>query len=255
MGLILHCGGEPATIDQLAAIPVPHATDTYHPVAHVALIDTVKERMQSILGMTPTEEAYGTNQEGAQLFGTMRLPHGGQERTLSIGLRNSYNQTLSVGFAAGAWTLVCDNLCFSGSDVTVVRKHTKNVWRDILSRVDEALYAAPLAFDRMEWDMEAMKEVPVKHDRGFELLGLAYGHSIITPQQMSVAVKDWKTPRHEEFSERNGYSLYNCVTEGLKKGNAGGAIKRHTKAHAFLSDALSIPPMPITVAASYEGGE
>jgi len=53
-----------------------------------------------------------------------------------------------------------------------------------------------------------------------------------------VAFADWRTPRHEEFSDRNVWGLYNAVTEGLKKGAPGRTIERHGAAHDFFVENL-----------------
>ena len=83
-----------------------------------------------------------------------------------------------------------------------------------------------------------MREVGVETDLGYAALGTMFGHGILTPTQASVAFQDWREPRHEEFEDRNLWSLYNCVTEGLKKGPAGGIFSRHAKAHGFFVENL-----------------
>src|SRR4051812_22884309 len=44
--------------------------------------------------------------------------------TLAVGIRNSFDKSLPLGFVAGNRVFVCDNLAFR-SDLSVKRKHTR----------------------------------------------------------------------------------------------------------------------------------
>jgi len=228
------------------AVPVPEKTNTYHPVSNGDLVSFVKMRVKDVLGLEIKSEEYGLSRKDMQMFSVMTLDTGNKENGLSIGLRNSYDLSLSVGVASGAKTFVCDNLCFSGDAMVMLRKHTLNVWKDIRVNVDKALHSSEMHYEEMNRQLEAMKHVPLRLDAGFELIGRALGHDILKPQQATIAIKDWKKPRYEEFSERNVYSMYNCFTEALKKGPAGGTLSRHTKAHGFFTPML--PAAPATFA-------
>ena len=247
-GLMLHCGGAPATRDQVLQVEVPKSTRSYQAVPHGDLIDMILDRTKTVLGVEPETEGYGLNREGQQLFGVMRFPSVNPDHGMSIGFRNSYDKSISVGIASGASVFVCDNMCFSGESVSIVRKHTVNVWRDVLVKVDEALESAPAHYERMQHDIECMKDIYIHEDKGFEVLGRAFGHGILTSRQANVAFGDWKNPRHVDFSPLNAWSLYNCVTEGLKRGDAGGSITRHANAHQFFTEAFRIPE-PATMVA------
>tara|TARA_R110002020_G_scaffold21537_3_gene73079 strand:+ start:778 stop:1353 length:576 start_codon:yes stop_codon:yes gene_type:complete len=189
--------------------------------------------------MDITQEQYGLSRKGQQMFGVIRLDSGHPDNGLSIGLRNSYDKSLSVGFASGASVFVCDNLCFSGESGEIIRKHTVNVWRDITLKVDQALRASEYHYIVMNQHLSEMKQIPMGLDEGYDLIGRALGHEVLKPQQATIALKDWRNPRHEDFSERNLYSLYNCFTEGLKRGPAGGTLDRHATTHEFFASMLS----------------
>ena len=130
--------------------------------------------------------------------------------------------------------------------MTVHRKHTTHVWRDIRVMVDKALMSSVQHHERMATQLDQMKQIGVDQDAGYEMIGRALGHGVLRPQQATIAMGDWKTARHEEFSERNLFSLYNCFTEGLKKGPAGDTMDRHVKAHRFFEPLL--PGEAVTVA-------
>jgi hypothetical protein len=166
------------------------------------------------------------------MFGLFVL-EGTEESGLSVGMRGSYNQSLANGIAVGANVFVCDNLMFSGSAFKVVRKNTVNVWRDFRRLVEAQVAQAARHFEGLQVDIAALKGYPCDTRRGYEMLGVLLGEGLLTPTQATVAFHDWTKPRHEEFSERNLWGLYNAITEGLKKGAPAKILDRHTKVHAF----------------------
>jgi len=235
-GLILHKGSKEATLAEVLAVPVPEATDTYKPVSYGLAIDFLRAAIGEQLQMPIKKERYGLNTEGKQLFAMMVLDTGDEAFGLSIGLRQSYNKSLALGVAVGANVFVCDNLAFSGDAFRVVRKNTVFVWRDFQVLVADQVKKSLGHFDGMKADIEAMRETPCSERNGFAWLGVAVGQDLLTPHQASVAFEDWKKPRYDDFSPRTIWSLYNCITEGLKKGPAGLMIDRHVGAHSFMMD-------------------
>lgn len=232
-GLMLHCGSKNTTLAQVQQVAPPAATATWNPVAYGQAIDFMKDTAMERLGLDIKSEAYGLNKAGDQLFARITLDTGDAEQGLSIGLRQSYNKSLALGVAVGANVFVCDNLMFSGDAFKVVRRNTLNVWPDFQHLVSEQVGQALANYETMKAQTDRMKATPCHKQRGFALLGVAMGEGILTPNQASVAFGDWETPRHEEFSDRNVWGLYNAVTEGLKKGAPGTVLDRHSKAHDF----------------------
>ena len=249
-GLMIHTAdGHRAGLDEVIAVPVPEKTKTYHPVAHKELIGFVRSRVRDTLGLEIRSEEYGLSRKDQQMFGVITLDTGNAENGMSIGLRNSYDKSLSVGVSSGAKVFVCDNLCFNGDATVVLRKHTLNVWRDVSTNVDIALRGSEMHYEEMNRQLGCMKEISIHRDNGFDLIGRALGYGVLKPQQATIAINDWKNPRHEEFSEHNLYSLYNCFTEALKKGPAGESLTRHAQTHEFFTPLLPARPTVHQVAA------
>lgn len=233
-GLILHTGSKEVTFEDVLAVPVPEATDSYKPVAYGQAVQFLRDAVASELKLPIKKERYGLNNEGRQLFAMATLDTGDEAFGLSIGLRQSYNKSLALGVAVGANVFVCDNLAFNGDAFMVVRRNTTNVWRDFRSLVTDQVKGALKHYGNMKADIEAMKMQGCSEKHGFAWLGIAMGRELLTPTQATIAFEDWKTPRYPDFSERNIWSLYNCITEGLKKGPAGLTIDRHAEAHGFM---------------------
>ena len=106
-GLILHCGSQYVGREEIARVPTPASTATWHPVPHYEIIKMVSTAVES-RGWTIANEQYGLARDGAKLFGVMRLGHSGNsEWSRAIGLRNSHDMTIAVGLAAGLNCFVC----------------------------------------------------------------------------------------------------------------------------------------------------
>ena len=238
-GLMLHCGSEAANLDQVKAVPVPQATDTWYPVAYGEAVDYMKAQAARVLGLEVESEGYGLNAKGDQMFALLTMKTDSTEGGLSIGMRQSYNKSLALATAVGRQVFVCDNLMFSGDAFQVIRKNTKNVWADFRRMVAAQLQGALGHYAQMEKDTALMKAMPCHLDRGFAVLGVALGKGLLTPTQATVAYGDWRKPRHEEFSDRNVWSLYNAVTEGLKKGAPARLLDRHAAANDFFMDRMA----------------
>ena len=234
MTLLLHKGAEPATINDLAAIPLPQETRTYKPVGHDDLANMLSSMASNLLPeFELVNTQFGLARDGAKMFGVHTFKNGDSAPGLSIGFRNSYDRSLSVGIAVGASVFVCDNLMLTG-DLTVLRKHTSNVHADIDGLALSAIYRSRSAFNQIKQDAEVMKQVPMSDDEAYRMLGLVYGRGIINPRQIPVVKKEWLEPSHDVFEDRNLWSFYNAVTEALKSSPPQSIMERHLAIHKQL---------------------
>ena len=234
MTLLLHKGAEPATIEQLAMIPLPQETRSYKPVAHHELANMLSSMAGNLLPeFTLSSTQFGLASDGAKMFGVHTFKNGDSALGLSIGFRNSYDRSLSVGIAVGAQVFVCDNLMLTG-DLTVLRKHTSNVHADIDGLALSAIYRSRSAFNQIKADAEVMKQIPMSDDEAYRMLGLIYGRGIINPRMIPVVKKEWLEPSHDAFEERNLWSFYNAVTESLKSSPPQSIMERHLAIHKQL---------------------
>lgn len=243
--MCLHTGGVSATLEQIENVKIPERTKTYEPVSHMELIRMVKEEAsRSLKGYEFIDEAYGVSPKsgetfGQKLFGVQTYRHedfdidNPHAMNLAIGVRNSYDQSLSAGVVAGNKVFVCDNLCFSG-EIRVSRKHTGDAMKDLTGLVRNALAIAPAKHRSIEADAELMQEFDLTDDQAFAILGVAYGREILKPRQLLRSRQAWNEPPQEAFEERNLWSLYNAMTEALKSSTAREVLESHTNAHALV---------------------
>lgn len=239
-GLMLHCGGELVTREQIDLIWKPEATNTYQPVGHGEVIDLAKEIVDYRLGYKIRSEQYGLNKDGMQLFFAITYDTGGteQEAGFTIAGRNSYDKSLSVGFVGGSRVFVCDNLALTGDSFKVVRKHTKNVLGDVRDLCDNAVVSATNAHVSLTDLWHRMRQVPVSLDRGFEIMGRALGHDVVKPQQITAAMEAWDEDLHG-FG-RSLFGVYQAFTEGCKRGAPNTIIDRLTDVNRFMAGELNV---------------
>ena len=151
--MMLHCGGMPATFEDICQIEPPEATATYRPVLHGDLVRLVEDEMHARFRLKNPVKQFGLNREGKQMFGS--LTYNLNESTevdlsafagsssydmfdsygFSIVMRNAYDKSMSVGLAGGTKTFICDNMAITGNSFRVMRRHTKNVWEDVVLMV------------------------------------------------------------------------------------------------------------------------
>jgi hypothetical protein len=232
MTLLLHSGGETASMEELAAIPLPKETRSYKPVSHQALATMLGAIASDLLPeFELVNTQFGLARDGQQMFGVHTLKNGSPAMGLSIGFRNSYNKSLSVGIAMGSTVFVCDNLCLDG-EVTVLKKHTLNVIASIETLALSAIYRSRSAFNQIQEDAEVMKGVPLSDEDAYRTIGLLYGNGILTPRQIPVVKNEWLKPSHADFEGRNVWSFYNACTESLKSSPPQSIMERHLSLHS-----------------------
>ncbi|MBT5467101.1 MAG: DUF932 domain-containing protein [Candidatus Marinimicrobia bacterium] len=234
--LLMHTSsGKYATLKELYEIPVPVETPTYKPVSHYDLAKNLVEVSGTLLKDYELERSqYGLARDGNQLFGVHTYRNGSDSMGLSIGFRNSYDKSMSVGIAIGASVFVCDNLALTG-EIAIARKHTSNVWQDLEALTITTIYRSQNNFTRIVEDAQVMQGQHLTDNDAYRLIGLLYGNGIITPRQIPVVKKEWLTPSHEEFEDRSVWSMYNAVTEALKTAPPTKIMEKHIALHQLLA--------------------
>lgn len=248
MTLLATAGGTRVSLSDLEEITPPVYTRTHRPITFVDAVGTLRQEVSREIGYQPSKEGYVLSRNQQRMFAVLAFPSpmGDSSESLSIGLRQSYDKSLALGVVAGSQITVCDNLCFSGNSFKAVRKNTTNVdqafrrllW-DWTSSIHDEYKAAYI--DRL-----AMSGTHISDTRGHALLGAARGKGIIAPKVATIAHADWTEPRHPEFKPRTLWSLYQCVTEGLKSVSVTRRISEQSKAHEFFKAASSSTLLALT---------
>src|ERR1051325_138558 len=123
--LMAHAGANKITRDELARIVTPEATDTFRPIPHVELINTLIETL-SFRHIQVVKEEYAVSPEGEKMFGLLELDATFLDCRFSIGVRNAHDKSMRLGLVAGYRVFVCDNMAFIGDYKPLLAKHSKH---------------------------------------------------------------------------------------------------------------------------------
>jgi hypothetical protein len=215
MSMVLHCGGELVTRDQIDTVHAPPATHTWTPVAHGDVVDMVEQSITGS-GLEITDRQFALARSGQRMFGTITLA-GGTDYATVIGVRNSHDKSFPVSFCLGSRVFVCDNLAFS-AEVVVKTKHSRLVLDRLPRLVNEGVARLIEKRGHQARRIEAYKESEVRglphlHD----LVLRSYRANAIPARAISEVLDEYDSPQHPEFAEPTLWSYFNSVTEVLKK--------------------------------------
>ena len=214
-GLILHCGSERVTRNDLRHVPTPEPTPTWKPVPHHEVAELVVNEAKS-RGYEIVGEDYGLNDCGSKMFGVLRFsPKGGRPgMSRALGFRNSHDKSLALGLTAGISVICCDNMAFGG-EVTIHRKHTSGI--EINELVPKAFEKLAYQYVRLEETIDGLKLKMVTIDTARVLTVMAAEANAIPSCDILTVLDEFREPTHEEFKEPTMWSLYNGFTETAKK--------------------------------------
>ena len=217
---LMMCEGKYVGRDEITKVPTPQGTDSWHPVAHADVIDAVSEVVKA-KNWQILDEQYGLAREGQRMFGVMRINRSSSpEWSRSIGIRNSHDQSLSVGLAAGISVMCCSNLAFGGAMV-LKRRHTSRI--ELGDLVVSAVEELEMEFLNLETVSEDLKLHEVKLDEARAVIVRAAEVNAINSCDIVPIFREFQHPCHEEFAEPTRWSLLNAITEHAKKYSPGRA--------------------------------
>ena len=217
---LMMCEGKYVGRDEIANVPTPEGTDSWHPVPHMDVIDAVTEVVKA-RNWQILDEQYGLAREGQRMFGVMRINNSSsREWSRCIGIRNSHDQSLSVGLAAGISVMCCSNLAFGGAMV-LKRRHTSRI--ELNDLVVTAVEELELEFLNLETVSEDMKLHEVSADEARAAIVRAAEVGAVNSCDIVPIFREFQKPRHEEFAEPTRWSLLNAFTEHAKKYSPGRA--------------------------------
>jgi len=237
MSMILHCGGTPVDYDGLRNIELPEETETYKPIAHHDLaVNAIKIGNDLLKDHTFAFSQHAVAKEGQRYFGIYTFVKKDNTKdnhdllNYNIAIRNSYDKSMSIGVAMGATVFVCDNLALTG-DIHVMRKHTQNVASDLEEMLITNIYKSQNNFWNICQDRTKMHEHKLNDEKAYKIMGTMFGNGVIKPRQLTQTLREWRNPIHDEFKERNVWSLYNAMTSALKSTPPNKIMEKHIDLH------------------------
>ncbi len=248
MNLMLHCGAQHVQRDALARCTTPPSTTTWHPIPHHRLLDQVEQAMTGT-ELVVANEAHALSRDGNRYFGLMEVANGHTESdwSLIIGLRNSHDQTFPAALAVGSVVQVCDNLAFSG-EVTLARKHTRHIERDLPELVDRAVGRLGDLRDRQQDRITNYKQSMLDDREAHDLMVRAVDHRVVPVTALPTVIEQWRQPEYEQFTEdgKTAWRLFNAFTEALK-GRSLDMLPKRTQALHGLMDRACVGQSVVSV--------
>jgi hypothetical protein len=208
--LLAHKGAQIVTRDQLAQYIPPPATDTFKPIAHLELAETLTHVMQD-RGLFIRREQFAV--QGAKLFGTFDLEWQQMaEYGAAVGFRHANDKSMPIQIAVGARVFICDNMSFLGEMISV-RKHTSKLNLD--EEMDRAMYRYMQGFRRLVDDIHVQENTPVEHPAGKQYIYDIFRQKIVPLKLFHPICDDWDNQKWGE-TPVSAWHLHNCLTAHIK---------------------------------------
>jgi len=224
----------------LLTTPLPTETRTYKPISHAELIDLTLESIHTS-GFILDKEIYSSAKEGNVANGKFTIKNvADEEMQLQIGWQNSYDKSLSLKFAIGTQIFICKNGCVSGDFGAFKKKHMGEIQTFTPETIVEYIKRSGEAFERIQKEREAMKEIEISKRIQSELIGrMLIEEEIIQSTQANIIKNELKHPTFDYKCEGSLWELYNYTTFSMKELHPSLWMNNHIKVHKFFNSIIS----------------
>ena len=232
--LLLHCGAKAVERGDIKRVNTPMPTESWVPIPHMDLIQRVEHTLKAN-NLTIGSQAHSLSHDGMRYFGLMEIQGRATDPDYCwvLGLRNSHDKTFPAGIIAGSSVFVCDNLAFSG-EVKIARKHTRFISRDLPFLVQQAIGQLLQKWHDQDVRIAAYRNTTLMDRDAHDLVIRATDVGACSNRLVPVVLREWRESRHEQFHDRNIWSLFNAFTEALKDGDLAVLPKRTEALYALM---------------------
>ena len=208
--LMSHVDTDLVTRDQLRAVAAPEPTDTFKPIPHAELIDTL-DLVLAKNQIRILEEQFALRRDGSVLFGVLQLAYGeSPDGRAALGLRTSNNKSFALQVCAGLSVFVCDNLAFRGDMIALTRKHTSGLL--LQAELAGAVLRFQDHFGRLSGAIDALKARCLADQEAKALIHDAFVKGIMPVRLLPEVSQAYFEPQLAEFEPRTSWSLHNAFT-------------------------------------------
>lgn len=213
--LLSHCGTNKITRADLAMLPIPEATNTFQPIPHTALIDSLEEAL-TFRHISIARDEYAVSPDGMRLFGLLELSAEFQGVRFAIGLRNANDKSMRLGMVAGYRVFVCDNMALSGDFKPLLAKHTKHF--DLIESVSIGVDRIQRGFPALRERIDVMRARLVEADEARSIVYRAFMENRFPVKLMKTVHREFfVAPSYDEFALPTLWSLSNAFTTAFKE--------------------------------------
>lgn len=252
--VLSHSASRLVTLDELAHIPAGEPVGTRHrPVPHAELVTAIRDAFTD-RGYAVAKEQYSVSHEDARLFGTLDLMPttgpallDGMEGGMAVGLRHANDQAFALGVIAGLRVFVCDNLCFSGGDSLLHRKHTTGL--DLSAEIERGMDRTFHSYRDLARLLDNLRNTALTDDAAKLLIySLALDAGVIAPNQLGkvhtwyfaperIATEQDRERGYSDVAPRTAHAVMNAVTRvtrefsPARQQDVGVALSNHLAAY------------------------
>ncbi len=200
---------------ELALIETPAATDTFQPIPHARLIDSLEESL-SFRHIGIVRDEYAVSPDGMKLFGLIELNAEFQGVRFAIGLRNANDKSMRLGMVAGYRVFVCDNMALGGDFKPMLAKHTKHF--DLVESVSLGVDRIQRGFPALRETIDEMRVRELTTDEGRSIIYRAFMENRFPVKLMKAVHREFFiAPSYDEFKQPTMWSLSNAFTTAFKE--------------------------------------
>ena len=200
---------------ELALVETPAATDTFQPIPHARLIDSLEESL-SFRHMQIARDEYALSPDGMRLFGLLELNAEFQGVRFAIGLRNANDKSMRLGMVAGYRVFICDNMALSGDFKPLLAKHTKHF--DLVESVSIGVDRIQRGFQPLRETIDAMRVRQLSTDEARSIIYRAFMENRFPVKLMKAVHREFfMAPSYDEFKPQTVWSLSNAFTISFKE--------------------------------------
>ncbi len=212
--LVTHCGAREVSRKELNQIDAPPPTQTWYPVRHSAVVESVGDLLQTG-GFQIQKAVYAVSRNGARMFATLDL---GTSLcpgvSLAVGIRNSCDQSFPLGFCAGTRVFVCDNLSFT-SELLVARKHTRFGQERFREAIAQAVGSLG-QFQQLEGErIDRFQHMMLTDEHAESLILRSFERGVVSSRVLSDVIREWRQPSHDYGPDPSLWRLFNAWTTVL----------------------------------------
>jgi len=213
--LSAHTDTNLVTRAELRALPPVEGTDTFKPVAHIELIETLEKALNR-RNINIEHELFAIRADGSRLFGTLDLNLNGIVGSCaSLGIRTANDKSMSIQMIAGMRIFVCDNMCFNGDMVCVKRRHTSGL--DLIEELDAAVIKYEQHYVNLKLEVDNLKNRQLTDAEAKVMIYDVFAREAMPMRFFRAVGSEYFNPRHAEFEPRCAWSLHNSFTEVAKQ--------------------------------------
>jgi hypothetical protein len=233
------CATQKITRAGLDFIPVPEATDTFQPVAHKQLVDSLDEAL-ALRRFQITRSEFAVSPDGMRLFGLLEINAVMDGVRFAIGLRNSNDKSMRLGLVAGYRVTICDNMMFAGEFKPLLAKHTKGL--DLIEAVSLGVDRIHRGFEPLRQSILVKRLIQMSDDEARCLIYQAFLEEKFPIKLIKQVHRNYFSPEWEDFRERTLWSLENAFTESFKELNPLAQYQTTARLGRFLAPFVDVPP-------------